>query len=66
MSGQPRDPAMAQLDAEFQKLIAKMNSPESTRGTEALFSSTPGELGEAAAKATLQRKERSQTARNET
>jgi antitoxin Phd len=42
---------MASLSAEFDQLVARMNTPKARRATAALFSATPAVLGRAAVKA---------------
>lgn len=48
MDDQPINPAMTKLAAEFQELVARMNTPESADGIAKLFAATSDDLGEAA------------------
>ncbi|HET7764102.1 MAG TPA: type II toxin-antitoxin system Phd/YefM family antitoxin [Burkholderiales bacterium] len=44
-----RAQSLGELDAEFDALLARMQSPKAKRGVEAAFRASPAELGRAAA-----------------
>ena len=43
-----RDRSLAELDAEFDALLARMQTPKAKKGVEAAFRAQPAELGRAA------------------
>jgi prevent-host-death family protein len=46
---------LASLNAEFDDLVARMNTPKARKANAALFAATPAELGDAAANASGRR-----------
>ncbi len=46
-----RSPAIDELDAQFDELLARMQSPKARKGMAAAFSASPAKLGRAAVKA---------------
>jgi hypothetical protein len=46
---------LASLNAEFDELVARMNTPKARKANAALFAATPAELGDAAANASGRR-----------
>ena len=46
-----RSPSLSDLGAEYDVLLARMQTPKAKKGMEAAFNATPAELGRAAVKA---------------
>ena len=51
-----RTPNLSDLSAEYDVLLARMQTPKSRRGMQAAFDATPAELGSAAVKAARKRR----------
>jgi prevent-host-death family protein len=54
-----RSPSLDDLSAEYDVLLARMQTPKARKGMEAAFNATPAELGRAAVKAARKRVPRS-------
>jgi len=51
-----RTPSLNDLSAEYDGLLARMQTPKSRKGMQAAFNAAPGELGRAAVKAARKRR----------
>jgi antitoxin Phd len=51
-----RTPSLNDLSAEYDVLLARMQTPKSRKGMQAAFNATPAELGRAAVKAVRKRR----------
>jgi prevent-host-death family protein len=52
----PRAPGLDDLGAQFDNLLARMQTPKAKRGMAAAFEASPAELGRAAAKAAARKR----------
>ena len=51
-----RSPALQDLSAEFDRLLARMQTPKARRGMTAAFNASPAKLGQAAVKAAARKR----------